>query len=544
MKLCADGLKDGGWEKLGVRLPRFDYKAVSAGTIEKPIWIHYGAGNIFRGFIASLQQRLIDGGYSDKGIIAAEGFDHEIIDRIYAPHDNLSLLVGLRPDGSTDKSVIGSIAGAYKTDSEGKAELERMFCEPGLQIFSFAITEKGYSLVDFDGNPLPGVTEDFENPPHMAKYSICAATALLYKRYEAGAMPLAVLCLDNFSGNGDRLKAAVMAVAEGWRGKGVIDGGFIDYLNDRDKISFPWTMIDKITPRPSEKICRRLEDAGLLLEPIVTGKGTYIAPYVNAEIPQYLVVEDDFPNGRPCLEEAGVYFAGRETVNKAERMKVTACLNPLHTALAIFGRLLGFDSIAEEMGDEDLRRLVECIGYAECLPVVEDPGIIDPREFLKEVLTQRLPNPFMPDTPQRVASDTSQKMPIRFGETIKAYAAREDLGCEKLVCIPLTIAAWFRYLLGLDDRLEQMRLSDDPLMDRLREAVSGIEAARADSYNGQLTPLLSDSRLFGMDLYEAGIGGRVERLFVEMLRGRGAVRRILHNILGGAACDDIRSRAT
>lgn len=70
-------------------------------------------------------------------------------------------------------------------------------------------------------------------------------------------------------------------------------------------------------------------------------RGTYIAAFVNAEKPQYLVVEDRFPNGRPVLEKAGVYLTDRDTVNRTERMKVTTCLNPLHTAMSVYGCMLG-----------------------------------------------------------------------------------------------------------------------------------------------------------------------------------------------------------
>lgn len=117
----------------------------------------------------------------------------------------------------------------------------------------------------------------------------------------------------------------------------------------------------------------------------------------------------------------------RETVNNVERMKVTTCLNPLHTALAVYGCLLGYTSIAAEMRDPQLRALVEHIGYDEGMPVVVDPGILSPRDFIAEVIRDRLPNPFIPDAPQRIACDTSQKVGIRFGETIKAYAASPDL---------------------------------------------------------------------------------------------------------------------
>ena len=60
------------------------------------------------------------------------------------------------------------------------------------------------------------------------------------------------------------------------------------------------------------------------------------------------------------------------------------------------------------MKDEELKKLVETIGYKEGLPVVVNPGVLDPKEFIDTVLQVRVPNPFMPDTPQRIATDTSQ----------------------------------------------------------------------------------------------------------------------------------------
>ena len=70
---------------------------------------------------------------------------------------------------------------------------------------------------------------------------------------------------------------------------------------------------------------------------MVTGKNTWIAPFVNSEECEYLVIEDSFPNGRPRLEESGIYMTDRDTVNKVEKMKVCTCLNPLHTAMSIMG---------------------------------------------------------------------------------------------------------------------------------------------------------------------------------------------------------------
>ena len=116
------------------------------------------------------------------------------------------------------------------------------------------------------------------------------------------------------------------------------------------------------------------------LEPVITSKNTYVAPFVNAEECEYLVIEDAFPNGRPKLEKGGIIFTERETVDKVEKMKVCTCLNPLHTALAVYGCLLGYELISKEMKDETLKKLVEGIGYTEGLPVVVNPGILDPKE--------------------------------------------------------------------------------------------------------------------------------------------------------------------
>ena len=263
------------------------------------------------------------------------------------------------------------------------------------------------------------------------------------------------------------------------------------------------------------------------LAPVVTSKHTYIAPFVNAEESEYLVVEDSFPNGLPPLEQAGLIFTDRETVNRVERMKVTTCLNPLHTALAVFGCLLGYERISDEMRDDDLVRLIRHIGYDEGLPVVTDPGVINPREFIDTVVYMRLPNPFMPDTPQRIACDTSQKVPIRFGETIKSYIADPDLDASDLTAIPLALAGWLRYLLGKDDNGADMPVSPDPMLEELQSALKGITLGEPDSADGKLDQLLDDAKLFGVSLVTAGLSKKVMGFFKDMLAGPGAVRKTI-----------------
>ena len=88
------------WEKAGVSLPKYDIAAMREKTKEAPIWVHFGAGNIFRAFIAALQQRLLDAGEADRGIIAADTFDVDNIRMIYGGYDNLTMSVTLNADAT------------------------------------------------------------------------------------------------------------------------------------------------------------------------------------------------------------------------------------------------------------------------------------------------------------------------------------------------------------------------------------------------------------------------------------------------------------
>ena len=536
MKLSYAGIQDrAAFEQAGIRLPAYDWRAMAEKTAQAPVWVHFGAGNIFRGFIAALQQRLLDAGEQQSGIIAAETFDYDIITQIYEPHDSMTLMVTLLPDGGTDKEVIASIARGIRASSAEAEQwnaLRAVFESPSLQMASFTITEKGYALRDIHGDVMGVVKADMAEGPNKARHAMSVVAAMLYYRYLAGAAPIAMVSMDNCSHNGEKLRQSVVEIARAWRENGLVPADYVAYVEDEARVSFPWSMIDKITPRPAQVIQQQLEAAGMEeMAPVVTGRGTYIAPFVNAEAPQYLVVEDRFPNGRPALEKAGVYMTTREVVNMTERMKVTTCLNPLHTALAVYGCLLGYQSIAAEMRDPELKALVERIGYVEGLPVVTDPGIISPRAFIDEVVGRRLPNPFIPDTPQRIATDTSQKVGIRYGETLKSYMAHEELDPASLTAIPLALAGWLRYLLAVDDNGQPMPVSADPMLSQLQAALKDVRLGRPETARGVLEPILHNAAVFGVDLYQAGVAGKVEALFEQLIAGPGAVRQTLKNHL-------------
>ena len=407
-------------------------------------------------------------------------------------------------------------------DSERIAEV---FKEPSLQMVSFTITEKGYSLRTGAGELAPAVAQDMAEGPENCRSFMAQLTAMCLGRRKACGKPLALVSMDNCSHNGEKLQAAVTEIAEMWLKNGKITQEDFDYLQ-RD-IAFPWSMIDKITPRPHPMVEEQLIADGLEdISPFVTSKHTYTAPFVNAEKTQYLVIEDKFPNGRPPLEDVGVIITDRDTVNKVEKMKVCTCLNPLHTCLAVYGCLLGYTSIAEEMKDPQLKAFIDRMSPEEGMPFVVDPGVIDPARFLKEVLTERFPNPFMPDTPQRIATDTSQKLSIRYGETIKAYMASDSRRASELKLIPLVLAGWLRYLTGIDDQGEPFEVSPDPLYASMKEKLGDMKPGSCVDAE-RLRPILSDASIFGVNLYQCGLADKVIGYFEELMAGKSAVRRTL-----------------
>lgn len=535
MKLTMDGIKNReAWEKAGIQLPGYDVKEVSEKAKKEPRWVHFGIGNIFRVFIGGIADGLLlEEGALDRGLTCVETFDYDVVDKIYTPYDNLGLSVILHGDGSREYKVLGSLAEAVKAQSSNETQwnrLKEIFTSKSLQMVSFTITEKGYALQKADGTWFPFVQADIENGPDKATGAMAVVVAMLYERYKAGKYPLALVSMDNCSKNGAKLRESVLTMTEEWKKAGFVEEGFVSYVSDEKVVAFPWTMIDKITPRPSEKIADDLEELGIEeMQPVITSKKTYIAPFVNAEKPQYLVIEDNFPNGRPALEKGfGVYMADRNTVNLSERMKVTVCLNPVHSATGPLGVVQGYDLFAHMLNtNEDMMKMARMVAYDEGLPVVPNPGILSPQAFVDELFNDRFPNEYLGDTNMRLSVDVSQMVGIRFGETIKAYV--EKFGdAKKLTAIPLGIAGWLRYMLGVDDEGEKYELAPDPMNEEIQEQLKEIVIGKPETFTDQLKPILSNERLFFVDLYTTGVAEKIEEMFREMIAGKGAVRVTIH----------------
>lgn len=541
---CAAKKQD--WERAGIVLPPSGCSDWSENSWKSPYWLHFGAGNLFRAVHAPIAQTLLDKGLVRSGIFVAETFDPEIIEKIYEPYNNRCLQVVLKADGSTNLRLITSVAGAFKAQQtrDDWEKLEKIFVSPSLQLVTVTITEKGYALRDGYNNLLPSIDHEISAGPDQVTSAIGIITALLLARFKASAAPLALISTDNFSKNGDKFRSAVLDFAYLWETKSFVSREFVDWVSDTSYVSFPLTMIDRITPNPAPDVAALLQKNGFADTEIVhTQKGTNIAAFANTEETWYLVVEDDFPNGRPDLSQAGVYVTDRETVNLADEMKVTTCLNPLHTALAVFGMLFSIPRISQAVADPDLHCLINTLGVNEDLPVADNPQIFSPQEFLHQVIDKRLPNPYIPDTPRRISTDTSQKIPVRYGVTLKKYARSPDLDLDSLRAIPLIVAAWLRLLIGsdghgTDDGGNDIILSPDPRLadlQRILLPLSRADAAHADITRAEvepiISPILADTSIFGLDLTKTSLSGRIADYLARMIQGPGSVRQVLQNVL-------------
>lgn len=529
MKLKLDSISEIG--KLpGYHIPAYDIPALRKRTFESPKWVHFGAGNLFRAFQAGAVQQMIESGAADTGIIVCEGYDTELISKCYHATDNLTIQMILDSDGTIEKNVIGSITEALDL-TEDRNRIKQIFCSPSLQIISFTITEKGYRLIDSEGSMPSFIKDDMNHGPSRTKSLLGTVTALLAYRSEACGVPVAVVSMDNCSCNGEILRTAVSAFAKKWKDECRISQKTFDFILNR--VSYPWTMIDRITPRPAEDIAELLEKDGIEdMQPFTTGQGTYTANFVNTERPKYLVIENDFPNGKPVLEKTGVIFTTRDQVDRSEKMKVCTCLNPPQTAMAILGCLLGYTSIAKEFQDPDIQAFLRRLCYREGMPVVEDPEVISPEMFEKEVFEVRLPNPYIRDTPQRIASDTSQKLPIRFGINMRKYLEKDPQKLEELVCMPMVFAFWLRYLLEVDDEGRAFTCSSDPYLPELQRQLSGMHLGRITAENEcAVRRILGNSLYFGLDLKQTDLIDKIVGYWKRTMRGPGAVREILHEFM-------------
>ena len=245
----------------------------------------------------------------------------------------------------------------------------------------------------------------------------------LAQRRRLGLPPFTVLCCDNLPSNGSTVRKVVTRLRR-------VDRSRPWALCGRTKWRFPrpWSIASCPRPpmanAPASQAALGLADAW----PVMT------------EVFTQWVIEDHFPQGRPDWAATFV-----QDVAPFEQMKLRL-LNGAHSSLAYLGYLAGHETVASAMADPALSAFVERLMDEDVTPTLAVPPGVDVRSY-KQALLRRFRNPSLPHRTWQIAMDGSQKLPQRLLGTVRD---RLRTGAP-IACLALGIAAWMRYVTGIDE---------------------------------------------------------------------------------------------
>ena len=323
--------------------------------------------------------------------------------------------------------------------------------DPKIRIVSLTVTEKGYCHDPATGRlnrAHPDIVHDLAHPdaPRSAPGFLVRALA---RRRAAGVAPFTVLCCDNLPDNGAMVRGVVLELA------GLVDPALADWIAEEG--AFPSTMVDRIVPATKPEDIKHVAELTGSLD---------LSPVLHEPFRQW-VVEDRFVgDARPDLGVVGVQLV--QEVRPFELMKLRM-LNGTHSSLAYLGYLAGHETIAETIADPVFADLCRHLWRAEIIPTLAPPEGEDLDRYAAALL-ERYANPAIRHRTWQIAMDGSQKLPQRILGTLadNRAAGRPSPG------LTLAVAAWMRYVGGIDERGQPIDVRD-PLAARL-EALSGRRA--------------------------------------------------------------------
>lgn len=398
--------------------PAYDRAAVTPGIV------HIGLGAFCRAHLATYTDDVLATGDRSWGIVGVDPLSPAIRDAL-KPQDCLYTLL-VREENRDRLRIVGSFLDALATDDQLDDVLALM-AKPEIRIVTLTVTEKGYCQDAATGSldeAHPLVRADLADPANPRSVPGLLAEAIRRRR-AAGVPPFTVLVCDNLAQNGIKVRGIVVRYAE------LCDPELAAYI--AGQVSFPCTMVDRITPAT--------QDADRVTVEKATGCGD-AWPVVSEPFKQW-VIEDRFPLGRPAWEKAGAILV--EDVHPFELMKLR-CLNGAHSLLAYLSVIAGIETIADAMADPQLPAVMRRLWAEDLIPTLPPvPGTDIPA--YTAALEARFRNPGIRHRTIQISSDGSQKLPPRLLEP-----ARELFAAGKApVVIPLAVAAWMRFLLERDE---------------------------------------------------------------------------------------------
>jgi mannitol 2-dehydrogenase len=448
--------------ELNVPVPGYDRRQVRTGIV------HIGVGGFHRSHQAMYIDTLMNRGAAmDWGIcgIGVQPSNTTMRDAL-AAQDGLYTLVLRHSDGTWEPRVIGSIVEYLFAPDDPGAAIEKM-ADPATRIVSLTVTEGGYHLDavtgDFDGSD-PAVLADLR-PGAAPRTVFGLVTEALARRRDRGIPAFSILSCDNIGGNGHVSQRAFTAFAR------LRDPGLADWITRH--VRFPNGMVDRITPQTTDEdraeLSRRfgLEDRW----PV------FCEPFTQ------WVLEDDFADGRPPLEDAGVRIVS--DVEPYELMKLRL-LNASHQALCYPGYLAGYRLVHEVTADPLFDRFLMDYMTAEAIPTLRPVPGIDVHQYARQLI-ERFSNPEVRDTVARLCANTSDLIPKFLLPVIRHQLAAGGPVARSAA----VVASWARYAEGIDENGERYEI-DDILAPQLQAA--------AGRQRGHPTAFLEDNRAVFGDL--------------------------------------------
>jgi mannitol 2-dehydrogenase len=421
-----------------IQVPKYDRQKVDQSIM------HVGVGGFHRAHQALYTDDLLgQGGDSHWGYCGVGLLKHDArIRDVMLAQDCLYTLVERSLEGDKAR-IIGSIVNFLFGPNDPQKVIEQM-AAPQTRIVSLTITEGGYYIDQSTGEldeKNPDIQYDLAHP-HEPRCSFGYLLEALDRRRARGLAPFTLMSCDNIQSNGEVARKMLTAFAE------LRDPVFRNWLTAN--CVFPNSMVDRITPATTD------EHRTLVKEKFNIDDGW---PVMTETFKQW-VIEDHFVQGRPAWELVGAQMT--TDVLPYEKMKLRL-LNASHQALCYIGMLLGYELVHETMGDRDIKKLVEKLMDDEVTPLLSAVPGVDLTDY-KKTLIERFANPAIRDQLSRIGIYGSSGIPKFVLPSIEEQLQRGG----PIKQLSFTVAAWFRFLNGLDESGKEMPMLD-PLAQTLRE---------------------------------------------------------------------------
>ena len=395
--------------------------------------VHVGVGAFHRAhqavYFDDMMERTGDLGWAVAGVNLREA-DFGAVARLRRA-GGAYVVKSYDPDGGSEFRMVRAHK-AFFDWSQAPEGAEGIVAADGVRVLSVTATESGYCLADDGGLDL-GHPEIRAELGGTGKSSIYAyLRAVLGRRRAAGGRPLNVLCCDNLRENGAMLQrnlAQYLAAA------GELE--LAAWVSDR--VSFPCSMVDRITPRPDARHAREVAER--------FGIGDDFT--IHCEHFSQWVIDDRFIGPRPDLDAAGAELV--EDVHPYEEAKIRI-LNGGHLALAYLAALRGFETYDAALRDPALNEFFDALTTSEVLPSLDGATPVDLPSY-RDSVKRRFLNRSIADPIARIAMDGASKFPVFLLPTIRACLARGVIPGSAIT----SVASWYVFL----RRLEAGRLRFD-----------------------------------------------------------------------------------